>query len=130
VKVYLRNDELNYAPIVEAEVLNPLRTQSINLAFIVDTGFQGGVLLPLKAYLMLQLHLMEEGKAVGKLASGAEAELRVSRAAVKLDCWEVECKAYTTVGVRRPLLGREVLKETGLLYEPPLKLQLLKLFTQ
>lgn len=130
MKAYLRDEGSNYLPIVEVEVLNPLKTRSLNLAFVADTGFQGGVLLPLKVYVRLGLHLMEEGKAVGRLASGAAVELRVSRAVVRVGPWETLCRAYTTVGVQKPLLGREVLKETGLIYSPPDGLLLPKLRTQ
>jgi len=51
-------------------------------------------------------------------------KLRVAKAIIELSEKEIECRAYTTLGVRKPLLGREVLKQTGLLYNPPKELKL------
>ena len=45
MKVYFENGDLNYAPLTEVVVYNPLKTRSVNLKLVIDTGFQGGVLL-------------------------------------------------------------------------------------
>jgi len=124
MKAYFQNKDLNYAPLIEAVVYNPLKTRNISLKLVIDTGFQGGVLLPLQAYLNLQLNLMEEIEATAVTATGVEVKLRVAKAIIELGGKEIECGAYTTLGVRKPLLGREVLKQTGLLYNPPKELKL------
>ena len=123
MKAYFQNKDLNYAPLTEVVIYNPLRTRSVNLKLVIDTGFQGGVLLPLQAYLKLRLNLMEEIKATAVTATGVEVKLRVAKAIVDLGGKQIESKAYTTLGVRRPLLGREVLKRAGLLYNPPKELK-------
>ena len=38
---------------------------------------------------------------------------------VKVNNVNILCRAYTALNVRRSLLGREVLKELGILYKPP-----------
>ena len=124
MKAHFQNKDLNYAPLIEAVVYNPLKTRSASLKLVIDTGFQGGVLLPLQAYLNLQLNLMEEIEATAVTATGVEVKLRVAKAIIELSEKEIECRAYTTLGVRKPLLGREVLKQTGLLYNPPKELKL------
>ncbi len=124
LKVYFEDNSFNYIPVVEATVLDPLREKKIKLRFIIDTGFQGGVLIPLRAYLDLSLNMFEETKAKGTTATGAGVELRVAKAIVRLSNKEVECHAYTTLGVRRALLGREVLKQVGILYNPPSELRI------
>jgi predicted aspartyl protease len=63
-------------------------------------------------------------KAMGETAIGGTVELRVSKVIIKLGKAKIRCSAYTTLGVKRSLMGREVLKELGLLYRPPKELKL------
>ena len=121
---YFRNDEENYAPVVRARIYNVLGDRETETEFIIDTGFQGGILIPLKTYVQLDLNLFEEPKAVAQTAVGSTIELRASRAIVEIGRSKITCSAYTTLGVRRALLGREVLKKLGLLYKPPRELKL------
>ncbi|MCD6358279.1 MAG: hypothetical protein DRJ96_07435 [Thermoprotei archaeon] len=116
---YLEDGGLNYAPVVEAVLHNPLRTRLVRLKLLIDTGFQGSVLIPLSEYLKLGLNLFEEGEAVAVAAAGAEVRLRVARGILEIEGVGMECRVYTTLGVRRALLGREVLKRLGMLYKPP-----------
>lgn len=119
LKVYLEDNSLNYAPIIEVIISDPLREKSTKLRLVIDTGFQGGILIPLQVYLSLNLNMFEKPKASAVTATGAEIELRVAKAVVRLGDKEIECHAYTTLGVKRALLGREVLKQVGVLYNPP-----------
>ncbi len=119
MKAYLEDSGLNYVPMVEATLWDPLGDKQTKLVFVVDTGFQGGVLVPLHEYLELDLNLFEEPKVIVRTAVGGEMEMRVSRALTEVDGARVACHAYTTLGVVRPLLGREVLEDLGLLYRPP-----------
>ena len=121
---YFRNDEENYAPLVRARVYNVLGDREAEVEFLIDTGFQGGILIPLKTYVHLDLNLFEEQKAVAQTAVGSTIELRVSRAVVEIGETRITCTAYTALGVKRALLGREVLKKLGLLYRPPRELKL------
>lgn len=91
---------------------------------IIDTGFQGGVLIPLKTYVNLDLNLLEEPKVIARTAAGTVLELRKASIIVELNDLRIMCSAYTALGVIKPLLGREALKEFGLLYKPPDKLRL------
>jgi len=123
MKAFFQNRDLNYAPVAEVTVYNPLKTKSIRLKFLIDTGFQGGILIPFKAYLSLDLNLFEKEETIAATATGTEVKLRTSKAIIEFDDENLECEAYTTLGVRRALLGREVLSRVGLLYNPPRELK-------
>jgi clan AA aspartic protease len=124
LKTYFEDNVKNYLPIVRASISDPLEERSVETDVVIDTGFQGGVLIPLKTYLDLNLDLFEEMKAIGESAIGGTVELRVSKVIIKLGKAKIKCSAYTTLGVKRSLIGREVLKELGLLYRPPKELKL------
>ena len=78
----------------------------------------------MKAYLSLDLNLFEKEETIAATATGTEVKLRTSKAIIEFDDESLECEAYTTLGVRRALLGREVLRRAGLLYNPPRELKL------
>ncbi len=124
LSTYFKDNELNYAPFVKAVLHNPLGDKSIKIDLVIDTGFQGGVLIPLHTYIDLELNLFEEPKIIAQTAIGSKIELRASKVLVEINGLNILCRAYTTLGVRKPLLGREVLKKTGLLYRPPDKLRI------
>jgi len=105
-------------PIINLKVYNPFKSKSETLSFLIDTGFAGGILLPFEVYLKLGLQLCEELKSKGRLATGFEVELRTSKAILVINGEEILCTAYTTLGVMKPLIGRELLKKTTLKYEP------------
>ncbi len=118
---YFENDERNYTPMIKATLYNPVSGVSREVKLVIDTGFQGGVLIPLRTYVDLGLNLLEEPKVTARTAVGSSVELRVSRVIIEIDSLNLKlmCSAYTALGVRRSLLGREVLKKVGLLYKPP-----------
>ncbi|MEM4970523.1 MAG: clan AA aspartic protease [Sulfolobales archaeon] len=124
MKTYFENSAKNYLPIIRALISDPLEEKSVEVDMVIDTGFQGGVLIPLKTYLDLNLDLFEEMKATGETAIGGLVELRTSKVVIKLGKAKIKCSVYTTLGVKRSLMGREVLKELGLLYRPPKELKL------
>jgi clan AA aspartic protease len=124
LKTYYEDNVKNYLPIIRALISDPLEERSVETDMVIDTGFQGGVLIPLRTYLDLNLDLFEEMKAMGETAIGGTVELRVSKVIIKLGKAKIRYSAYTTLGVKRSLMGREVLKELGLLYRPPKELKL------
>jgi clan AA aspartic protease len=124
LKTYYEDNVKNYLPIIRALISDPLEERSVETDMVIDTGFQGGILIPLRTYLDLNLDLFEEMKAMGETAIGGTVELRVSKVIIKLGKAKIRCSAYTTLGVKRSLMGREVLKELGLLYRPPKELKL------
>lgn len=124
MKTYFEDNVKNYLPIIRTLISDPLEERSVETDMVIDTGFQGGVLIPLKTYIDLNLDLFEEMKATGETAIGGTVELRVSKVLIKLGKAKIRCSAYTTLGVKRSLIGREVLKELGLLYRPPKELKL------
>jgi len=118
MKGYYDKSVKPYKPLIRLRVFDPLKTKHIELDFMIDTGFSGGILLPPDEYLKLNLTLYEKPKAIGKLATGEAIELRVSRAIIIIDNREIMCHAYTFFGEVKPLLGREVLNKTSLVYIP------------
>lgn len=124
LKLYFEDLSLNYAPILEAVLRDPLRDKSAKLKMLIDTGFQGGVLIPLHVYLALNLSMFEELKTTGITAVGSKVELRTSRVIVEIGNLSILTHAYTGLGVKKSLIGREVLKETGFTYKPPKELRL------
>ena len=50
--------------------------------------------------------------------------MRATKAMVKFGGKEFTCKAYITLGARKPPLGKVLFKQTGLLYNPPSELKL------
>ncbi len=124
MKTYFEDNVKNYLPIIRALISDPLEERSVETDMVIDTGFQGGVLIPLRTYMDLNLDLFEEMKATGETAIGGTVELRVSKVIIKFGKAKIRCSAYTTLGVKRSLMGREVLKELGLLYRPPKELKL------
>ncbi len=121
-KTYFRDKERNYEPIIKATIINPINKKSAEIEMVIDTGFQGGVLIPLKTYAELGLYLLEEPKIMGITATGTRIELRRAKAILEINGHTIDCTIYTTIGVTRSLLGREVLKTLGLCYKPPEKL--------
>ncbi len=121
-KPYLINDRLNYAPAIKTVLKDPLKEREVVTELIIDTGFQGGVLIPIETYVSLNLNLYEELKTLARTAVGKTVELRTSKAYVEVGGREVLCSAYTALNVEKPLLGREVLSKVGLLYSPPNKI--------
>lgn len=124
MKAYYEDNVKNYLPIIRALISDPLEERSVETDMVIDTGFQGGILIPLRTHLDLNLDLFEEMKAMGETAIGGTVELRASKVIIKLGKTKIRCSAYTTLGVKRSLMGREVLKELGLLYRPPKELKL------
>jgi len=119
---YLINRGLNYAPAIKTVVKDPLKERKVITELIIDTGFQGGVLIPIETYVSLNLNLYEELKTLARTAVGKTVELRASKAFIKVGEREVLCSAYTALNVEKSLLGREVLSKVGLLYSPPDKI--------
>lgn len=95
-------------PLTLRDLLNEHRTE---LSAKVDTGFAGGLLLPLSLYMELQLYLSEraEGEIHGRLVTGASVPLRVALAVAQLGSIEIECEVYTSPYPVRPLIGRALL---------------------
>jgi len=123
---YLINHELNYAPAIKTVLRDPLKEREVITELIIDTGFQGGVLIPIETYVSLNLNLYEELKALARTAVGRTIELRASKAFIEVGGREVLCSAYTALNVEKSLLGREVLSKVGLLYSPPEKISFVK----
>lgn len=59
----------------------------------------------MKTYVKLGLNLAEGLKTAARTALGRRVELRTSRVIVAIGSREISCHAYTTVGVKRSLMG-------------------------
>ena len=99
MKAYYEDNVKNYLPIIRALISDPLEERSVETDMVIDTGFQGGVLIPLRTHLDLNLDLFEEMKAMGETAIGGTVELRASKVIIKLGKTKIRCSAYTTLGL-------------------------------
>ena len=99
-----------------------MNKKSVEIEMTIDTGFQGGILVPLKTYTDLELYLLEEPKITGIIATGSRIELRRAKAILRINDFTTLCTIYTALGVMKSLLGREVLKTLGVYYKPPEKI--------
>jgi len=89
-----------------AIIYDPLKTRSTELELVIDTGFQGGVLPPLKTHVDLGLNLIEEPKTKAGTAVGYRVELRRPRGLINVNGEITPCTVYTALGVKQPLLER------------------------
>lgn len=117
---YQEGDGRTARPVVPFKLGDPLGLRSLDLTVGVDTGFDGGLLLPFDAYLELGLQEFEESSApVGRTAQGIAVRLRESRGVVTLQGEGFPSRVFTTPLLLRPLLGLELLKLWGAVFDGP-----------
>lgn len=100
-------------PVLNVVARDPLEQSETNLVAGVDTGFEGGLMIPLDDYLRLGLQGFEEPKSdvVARSTLGIAVRLRSSRGVVDVGGSRFVCGFYTTPLLLRPLLGRELLNK-------------------
>ncbi len=98
-------------PVLSVTLSDPASRSSAEVTLMVDTGFDGGLLLPLEQYLGLGLQDFEEpgGAFVARSALGLSVSLRSSRGVAAVGGIRIQCSVYTSPLLLRPLLGRELL---------------------
>ncbi len=98
-------------PVLSVTLSDPTSRSSAEVTPMVDTGFDGGLLLPLEQYLGLGLQDFEEpgGAFVARSALGLSVSLRSSRGVATVGGIRIQCSVYTSPLLLRPLLGRELL---------------------
>jgi clan AA aspartic protease len=108
-------------PVVRVKVSDPERRSRVDISARVDTGFDGGLLIPLDAYigLGLQQYEMSSRSFVARSAQGIEVNLRSSRGVIDLDSTVWEASIYTTPLLLRPLLGKELLNRWKVILDGP-----------
>ncbi len=107
-------------PVVAFKLGDPLGLRSLDLTVRVDTGFDGGLLLPFDSYLELGLQGFEESsELVGRTAGGIAVRLRESRGVVTLQGERFASRVFTTPLLLRPLLGLELLKLWNAVFDGP-----------
>ena len=116
---YERNDLPR--PVLKVTVSDPLRRAKAELLTRVDTGFEGGLLIPLDNYVELGLQEFEEPTSsyVARSAQGIAVRLRSSKGIVKVEEDDIGCRVYTTPILLRPLLGMELLNRWRVTLDGP-----------
>ena len=96
-------------------------TRRIALAAAVDTGFDGGLLVPLDRYLELGLQRYEDpgGTFSARAASGVTVSLRSSKGVVGLGDRRLDAGVFTTPFLVRPIVGREVINRLLMVLDGP-----------
>lgn len=108
-------------PVMKVKVSDPSQRSSVELMTRVDTGFDGGLLIPLDQYVRLRLQEFEEPTSnfVARSAQGITVSLRASRGVVSVEGRRSECTVYSTPLLLRPLLGRELLNRWRVTFDGP-----------
>lgn len=108
-------------PVMKAEVSDPRQRASVEVMTRVDTGLDGGLLIPLDQYVKLRLQEFEEPSSnfVARSAQGITVTLRASRGVVSVEGRRSECTVYSTPLLLRPLLGRELLNRWRVTLDGP-----------
>jgi predicted aspartyl protease len=108
-------------PVMKVEVSDPRRRSRADVLTRVDTGFNGGLLIPLDQYVGLRLQEYEEPSStfVARSAQGITVSLRSSRGIATVEGRASECSVYTTPLLLRPLLGRELLNRWKVTLDGP-----------
>ena len=108
-------------PVLGIAVSDPLRRATAELMTRVDTGFDGGLLIPLERYLELGLQEFEDpsNSFVARSAQGVTVRLRSSRGIVTAQGRDFECSVYATPILLRPLLGVELLNHWRVVLHGP-----------
>ena len=98
-------------PAVKVTVSDPMRHSSVDLEARIDTGFDGGLLIPLDHYLGLGLQLYEEPSSsfAARSALGVTVSLRSSTGVAQVEGGRFQCTIYTSPFLLHPLLGRDLL---------------------
>ena len=114
-------DEDPPIPALMLRVYSPSGDKNLVLAFKVDTGFAGGVMLPYDIYAKLELTLAEEPyPLIGRFATGSTVKLYRAYTKVELEGKAVfYVYAYSSPYIAKKLVGRELLNKLKLLLNGP-----------
>ncbi|MFP3200709.1 MAG: clan AA aspartic protease [Sulfolobus sp.] len=97
-------------PILQVEVIDPVKNNSVNVSPLIDTGFSGYLLLPNPLY--NKVNSLELKEPRNYLTLNGIIKTRVARAKIRIGKIEVNSYIESPVlGRDIALLGREILKE-------------------
>ncbi len=97
-------------PILQVEVIDPVKNNSVNVSPLIDTGFSGYLLLPNSLY--NKVNSLELKEPRNYLTLNGIIKTRVARARIRIGKIEVNSYIESPVlGRDIALLGREILKE-------------------
>ena len=97
-------------PILQVEVIDPVKNNSVNVSPLIDTGFSGYLLLPNSLY--NKVNSLELKEPRNYLTLNGIIKTRVARAKIRIGKIEVNSYIESPVlGRDIALLGREILKE-------------------
>jgi len=97
-------------PILQVEVIDPVKNNSVNVSPLIDTGFSGYLLLPNSLY--NKVNSLELKEPRNYLTLNGIIKTRVARAKIRIG--KIEINSYIespVLGRDIALLGREILKE-------------------
>ncbi len=97
-------------PMLQVEVIDPVKNNSVNVSPLIDTGFSGYLLLPNSLY--NKVNSLELKEPRNYLTLNGIIKTRVARAKIRIGKIEVNSYIESPVlGRDIALLGREILKE-------------------
>ncbi|MCY3412046.1 MAG: hypothetical protein INQ03_10485 [Candidatus Heimdallarchaeota archaeon] len=110
------------APIITINVLDPLHMKTTEIRALVDTGYDGHLLLPYSNFTSLQLEAFQIDETIHVVGESVTGELFEMISAfgnvnIKGDTQEVESTIDTYVGNTECLIGRSFLSHFKVILE-------------
>ncbi|RLE62313.1 MAG: hypothetical protein DRJ47_10870 [Thermoprotei archaeon] len=107
-------------PVLEIKIYSPIKNGYAKIVAYVDTGFDGGILIPFSLYENLGLTLVEEPHlSHGVFPSGSIIKLHTAVTEIEMAGFKMNTHVYSSPFIHRKLVGREVLNNLILLLNGP-----------
>ncbi|MCD6369289.1 MAG: hypothetical protein J7L38_05795 [Thermoproteales archaeon] len=120
MKIPYSRDRRPPIPVLEIKIYSPIKNEYAKIVAYVDTGFDGGILIPFSLYENLGLMLMEEPHlSRGVFPSGSIIKLHTAVTKIEMAGFKMNTHVYSSPFIRRKLVGREVLNSLILLLNGP-----------
>ena len=109
-------------PVLDIKIFSPFSGDFIEVTAFIDTGFDGGILIPFNLFEKLQLNLVEEPyPAQGVFPTGLTTSLHEALVKVETCNMRFTVHAYSTPFINKKLVGRELLNKLILTLNGPKK---------
>ena len=109
---YLEMDGRTKVPIIQAELI--IANKSYKYTFVLDTGYDGEILVPYVIYNELKLHRYELPRnlwSIGETISGERVSLVMAICKVRVQKFDFECLVETFKGNNEFLVGLSFIKK-------------------
>ncbi len=120
MKIPYSGDRRPPIPVLEIKIYSPVKNGYAEITAYVDTGFDGGILIPFDLYENLGFVLVEEPRpSRGVFPSGSTIKLHTAVTEIETAGFKMDAHIYSSPFIHRKLVGREVLNNLILLLNGP-----------